>query len=60
MAAPKIIIATFEKLLKGEKFLECQRAEQVQKGRIATFSLLCLFVFPSFLSHSSSLLLLSD
>lgn len=49
MVASDVITAAFEKLLKEGNSLECQRAEQVGKGQLGTFSLLRLFFLPSFL-----------
>lgn len=55
MAASEVITAAFEKLLKEGNSLERQRAEQVGKGQLGTFSLLCLLFLPSllpfFLTH---------
>lgn len=60
MAASEVITAAFEKLLKEGNSLEGQKAEQVGKGQLGAFSLLCLFFLPSFLpfflAHFSSLI----
>lgn len=52
MAVSKIITAAFEKLPKGGSSLECQRAEEVYKGEVATFSILFFSSFrPFFITH---------